>query len=236
MNLLTSIWKVQEEGKESIPTPKEFLIVEDISQLEGKVLDSLARAYCEIFSEPPWNEKHDKDKVKEKLRREIKNGGRLVLWIDPNCHQVTGFCWGSIINREELLERTVKARYFDDPETVERTISPVVDLVPPAFLFLDEIAIKREWRGGLDPIRFLIRPLLYLGYIKGIKEVIFWTSPQSKVASLSKLFGFEILHRIERLNLIFMYHPNSIPLLKLCQRLTQDKAKLLAKIFSKIPK
>lgn len=208
------------------------------SRLPTKTLlrSGLIRAYQQIFSQPPWEENWSEEKVLAKIEREIRIRGRsfLVLMAGTKEWPVAGFSWGAIVPLSAVEKRIASALGVDPKGLVEDILRErrVKELV-----YFDELAILPSFRGGLEPLRGLVRPGLELGYAQGIKQTLFWSTPESKIVPLVLGMGYEPLPisitRGEK-KIIFLFNPNFIPLLKILQRFGGKKIAKILRIVSRI--
>jgi hypothetical protein len=215
LKLLTIRLKVYKPGEEPVRTPSKFMIFSHLPPSE--LLEKLADAYCQVFSEEPWHEKHSRERVIEKLKREVNPPNvRLVIMEGDKTTLVAGFCWGGVITPDQIPERVAQARFPEDlqrgKEKVKKLLEPLGD---KKLLFLDELAVLKPFRKGPAPIQFLLRPLFELGWENNIKSVLFWTSEKSKIKALATYMGFSPLSTINEIT--FMFNPDFAPLLKIVQ-------------------
>jgi hypothetical protein len=230
--LLTVRAKVSLPGKEPIKTPPNFLTFQELPTDE-ELLKSLLLAYCQVFSEPPWQERHQPEKVLAKLKRELSgNPARLVVMLGDKTNPVAGFCWGSVISPQEIPDRIIQARFENVEEGKVNTEKLLKLLGEKPILYIDELAVLSPFRRKIAPIQFLLRPLLELGWQAGICQALFWTSASSKIRPLATYMGFYPLTKIE--DLVFMFNPDFLPLLKIAQNLDSKRIARIMGFTSKL--
>ncbi len=199
-----------------------------------KALRDAAAAYVRVFSEPPWNESWEIGEVMEKMRRELKSPSCLTLMEGDERFPVGGFAWGAVVPVGEAADRTLEAHGFRT-----RGVRGLLDdrlrsrVSGSTVFFLDEVAILREFRGGMSPIQFLVRPALEMAVWSGATEGVGWTSWNSKIAPLSLYLGFsELIAEIE--GIAFLYNPDIRPLLKIAQNVNGQALERLVRSASRL--
>ncbi len=231
LNLATIHLPIYRIGQEPVPLPSNIDVFSNLP--EKRVLENIAKAYCQIFSEPPWFETHTKERVIEKLSKEIENG-RLVIMRKEGSEEIVGFCWGAVIPTYQIPERVARAPFYHNIKEGSKKAEGLLTFFSKEgqVLYLDELAVAKESRGGLAPIQFLLRPLLDFGWQKGAKRALFWTSDESKIKPLSLYMGFEPIYKIDKI--VFITTPNILPLLKLAQCYEPNKISKIMRITSRI--
>lgn len=189
----------------------------------------LIRAYQTIFGESPWKEEWPEEKILAKLQRELADYSFLVLMQGDEKFPVGGFSWGAVVS-VGALETRVGQALLKQPTGLTKILQKQgMDEV----LYFDEFAILRSFRRGLEPIRFLLRPGLELGYQNRVHQALFWSTPSSKIVPLALYVGFEPVFQFEvgGKEIIFLLNPNFLPLLKLAQ---STKGKRVAQFMKAI--
>lgn len=78
--------------------------VKRLNSFEHDLIVSVARLYCEIWKEPPWNEDFWKvEEVTETIRGYIENCQAIVLagFISSD---IVGFTWGEEVDKKKMRE------------------------------------------------------------------------------------------------------------------------------------
>jgi len=145
---------------------------------------------------------------------------------------VAGFSWGAVIPVDglEIHIGTVLGKRPAGLETALR-LRGVKRIV-----YFHEFAVLKQFRGGLDPVRFLLRPGLELGLAQGVRQTLFWSTPGSKIVPLSLYMGYEPIFRLEvkRKEIIFLFNHNFLPLLKIAQNLEGRPVARFMRVSSRI--
>lgn len=185
------------------------------------ILSGLIRAYKRVFSEKPWEENWHEDKIFLKIKEELKDKNSFLVVIKGNEDwPVAGFAWGAIISLEEIELRAEKAL-----GSVPRGLKNIIkkENKGDKILYCDEFAILSEFRKGLEPIRYLLKPALEMGAKKNVFQTIFWSTPESKIVPLARFMGYKIIFEYlptgKKNKIIFLYNPNFRPLLKVVQKI-----------------
>jgi len=199
-----------------------------------EVLRDAALAYARVFSEPPWDEAWEVEEVMEKMRRELRPPCCLTLMEGDGRSPVGGFSWGAVVPVAEAADRTLQAHGFRAAGIREYLDSRLRGAIRgERVFFLDEVAILREFRGGMAPIQFLVRPVLETAVASGATEGVGWTSWSSKIAPLSLYLGFsEVIAEVE--GIAFLYNPDIRPLLKIAQNVNGQALERLVRSASRL--
>lgn len=202
------------------------------------ILNQVAQAYVAVFADKPWEEHYEPEWVIGKLRRELASSSACLVTLKGNeAWPVAGFCWGVVATPLEVYQRILAARSMDKNETVQKKLSLLLLngtlKLDDKFLFVDEIAILRAFRGGLSPIQFLIRPVFELGYQCGVHQTLFWTMRRSPIYPLALGMGFESVGEVDGIE--YMFHPNFVPLLKVLQNMKPERIRTILSITSVSP-
>ncbi len=189
---------------------------------EEPTLSSLIRSFQKVFSEPPWEEQWDENNVLHKITREAGGKDSFLVVMQGNENLISGFSWGALVKIHELASR-VSLSIGSTMDNLE----DIVALVGPGrIVYFDEFAILSGFRRGVDPVRFLLRPALELGYRQGVTRTIFWSTPGSRIVPLAKMMGYEIIGRrnlrSKEKEIIFLFHSNFVPMLKLIQHASES--------------
>lgn len=186
---------------------------------DGYLKTGLVKAYQQIFSEPPWQEKWSEEKILEKIERELTGNSFLVMLKGNQDFPVAGFCWGRIMRISEL-EKHIKSALGESPVGLEENLLKKTRK-DERILYFHEFAVLRRFRKGLEQIRYLLRPSLEYGWLQGVHKTLFWSTPESKIVPLSLYMGYEPIYKtnILKKQIIFLFNPAFSPLLKINQRI-----------------
>ncbi len=173
--------------------------------------------------------------VEAAIHRELTSSESSFITImkgDSNT-PVAGFSWGAVCHSaEELGERLIDTRYPDNPKRGVQVADPLVDKLlkngVTKVLFFDEMGIVREFRAGIDPVRFLARDGLEMAHDNGVRKAMFWTSTKSPIFRITTSMGFRPVMDAD--GLTFLINDNIEPLLKIVQNRTE------AEIYSQMRK
>ncbi len=232
IRLWSILYPLHEDGKSPVKSPANFQVFrEDDPPSEG-VKKAVARAYVEAFSGPPWFERWDEQEVLAKMEVDLKPPFRLVVMEGNEEYPVGGFCWGAVIDKEEVVRRIVLSAGLKgtEEEELERVLERRIE--GKEVFFLDEIAILPPFRGGITPIQFLIRPLLEACVSRGHKEGVSWTHRSSTIAYISRYAGFRPLEPTFDDKLV-IYCGDCRPILRLLQNVDGERIAALIKGVSK---
>ncbi len=232
LRVLTFPVRIYESGVAPIHIPEKFLVFQSLPPED--LLEALIKAYQKVFSEPPWGEDWTENEVLAKLKRELAGDNSfLVLMCGNEKFPVVGFSWGSMIP-VKTLEKRVEGALTEKPVGLEELLQERV--VGEQIVYFDEFAILRQFRTGLEPIRFLLRPGLELGWTCGVHQTMFWSTPRSNIVPLASYMGYEPIFRIEegKKKIIFLYNQNFLPLLKVAQHLRGRQIVRIMQIASRI--
>ncbi|GEM_PF-2952241 len=163
-------------------------------KLPKRIKEEVIDLYIFIFSLPPWEEKWERNEVKEKLEKDFQ-GENSFLTILEKDGKVVGFSWGKIIKAKEIKERVKRAL----------GIEVNLELNEEEFvLYYDEIAIDPKSRLGLKSLRMVGDPGSRLAEEIGVKKTIFWSSPKSVIVKIvMKILGFKVIKEIDN-EIIFL--------------------------------
>jgi len=232
LEVVTLRLSVFEPGMAPFPAPKKFPFFSRFPK-DPIVQDGLARAYQRVFSEPPWNEQWPRDMVVTKLNRELKDGKPFLVTMQGNERwPIGGFAWGALLP-VNALELRIGEALGTRPIGLEGILrARGVDRV----VYFDEFAILRQFRRGLNPIRFLLQPGLELGYQHGVHRTLFWSTPTSRVVPLSLYMGYQPVFSTEAegKEIVFLYNENFLPLLKMAQNFDWRRAAKIMRVTSRI--
>jgi len=181
---------------------------------DPELLSEIIFAYQDIFLES-WNEKWEYTTVKEKI---LKEPAVIVVWKGENI--VKGFSWGNVLNKTQLIE-TLKSALGVSPK--------VKNINDEKVLYIHELGIRKQYRGGIVPLRWLLVPLFQKGLAEGVRKVIFWTAPFSPVCGLAFLTGCTVIDSVYKdgKKILIMMHPDLKSLLKLSLSSTMRIKKFL---------
>lgn len=97
--------------------------------MSATTLDSLAKLYCHVWSEDPWNEKWTHKKAIEKIvSNYFTNGAILILALDNK--NVCGFIAGKFINLDHIRNRT----------------KHIPDNFPDHLFLVTEVGVSKDYR------------------------------------------------------------------------------------------
>jgi len=185
-----------------------------------KLLWDIGKAYRQVFSEPPWSEEWELNAVFDKLSRELQGDCFLVVMKGNREWPVGGFSWGRILDVEEI-EEEIKNALGVLPKGLSGLLKKTG---AKSILYFHEFAILKQFRGGVEGVRFLLRLGLEMGYRKGIRHTLFWSTIDSKIVPLSLYMGYQQIFQIEQgLPIIFLHNPGFEPLLKITQSFSPKK-------------
>ncbi len=216
-------------GRAPIPMPPKFRAYHSFSEIPAWVLDGTAKAYAAIFAEPPWNEKWECQDVAAKIEREVSSSScSFFAVMEGNTEfPVGGFCWGSVIPKGEIFQRVMEAHEISTSLSLDKKIKG------EKVLFVDEVAILKDFRGGIAPLQFLFRDLLEISLTEKI-GIVCWTSKRSKIYPFLLRFGFCGIEEAE--DIIFLYASPAVgrALAKFDQSLDFEKIQRIIALTSKL--
>lgn len=221
-------------GEAPVRSPDRFRSYHGVHEVPVGVMRDTALAYARVFSEPPWNEDWEPEEVMEKMRRELEPPSCLTIMRGDEEQAVGGFAWGAVMPVDEAAARTLEAHGFQTPGVRELLDGAMRRHIKgPRVFFLDEVAILREFRGGMAPIQFLVRPALEMAVSSDAVEGVGWTSWSSKIAPLSLYLGFsELIAEVE--GIAFLYNPDIRPLLRIAQNVNGQALERLVRSASRL--
>jgi len=235
-NLFRLAWRIGTWGtsfRKIVPIPSNFRVYHSFSALEESgLIYSLLLAYQTVFSNSSaWQEDYSFDEIRAKLRRQLTGMAAISLMLNYG-GSVTGFCWGQVISVKEIVNEcksSISFAAFDTPiwEELQKTLS--THFSQSKILFIHELGILKDYRGGGAPIQFLIRPVLEVGRQNECKDLLWWTNPKSNAYALSKIAGLTPLFKAN--NIVFMHTSQYYPLLSV---LTHYDAKQIELFLEKV--
>lgn len=178
----------------------------------------LIKAYQKVFGEYPWEEKWSEEEILDKLLRELTGNSFLVILQGNEEFPVGGFAWGRILAIRELEDHIGPALGVK-PLGLEKCLAKK-SKGDERILYFHEFAILRQFRKGLSSVMLLIRPGFEFGWVQGVRQTLFWSTPNSKIVPLSLYMGYEPIYKTEAggKEIIFLLNPDFLPLLKIIQR------------------
>lgn len=218
-------------GCAPIKMPSRFKVYKDFSQIPEEVLVGTAKAYSTIFAEPPWNEKWETQEVIAKIEREISSPCSFFTIMEGNTEfPVGGFCWGSVIQKKEIPKRVMEAHAISTDQSLDQVLNRIKG---EKVLFVDEVALLKDFRGGIAPLQFLFRELLEISLTERV-GIICWTSRESKIYPFLLRFGFERMGEAE--DIVFLYASPAVgrSLAKFDQSLDFKKIQRIIALTSKL--
>lgn len=230
LRVSTARLRVYKPGMAPITTPEEFLLFQELPT--EPLLSDLVVAYQEVFSEPPWNEVWSREEVIDKLRRDLSGDSPfLVLMIKDGL--VGGFSWGAILPIEKI-ESEIKAALQKEPTGLEALLRK--GKRAQKVVYFHEFAALRRFRKGIDPLRFLLRPGLEMGYEQGVCQTLFWSTSASKIVPLTLYMGYQSVLKLKtrEKEIVFLLNKDFQPILKLTQNMKADKWANLMKVTARI--
>lgn len=215
--------------RQKIGLPENVLVFHEIPP--KKLLQELVRAFQKVYAASPWNENWPPEKVEKKLRQELP-GGVLVLILRKG--KVVGLSWGAIVAPQEIPPR-IEASFPGEVEETKKGLEKVLAFLPTRLFYWDEIALLPGARGGLEPIRQLILPVLEFSREKGVKSILFRTTPESSIVRLAYLMGFFPIFRrsVGGVEELYLYLSNLQPFLQVARRGNMRQVARIMKRFSR---
>lgn len=226
--------KLHQPGEAPVSSSERFRSFSGNAAIPPDIKLETARAYCEVFAEPPWNEGWSLEEVEKKINRETAPPSCLTIMKGNEEFPVGGFCWSGIVPVEFVTQRTITAHGFSDPSILPMLEMKMRETIKrEKIFFLDEVAIMREFRSGMSPIQFLVRPSLEVAVGEGAIEGLGWTSWKSKIAPLSLYLGFsKVVAEVE--GIAFLYNPDIRPLLKIAQNVNGEFLERIIRTASRL--
>jgi len=168
------------EGNRIIRKTNGFSVME-VNDFNDSLLEKIAKLYCEIWKEPPWNEDNwTIEGVKNDVLSQAKNYNSVFL-IALKGEEVVGFTWGYEVGRDSASQMCGGdhfSRYFKNCQGI---------------FYIDELGISAKCRiKGLGKLLSLI--CLERARKKGISVSFLRTSVNAGAARcLYKKIGFKDL-------------------------------------------
>jgi len=195
------------EKIEAINQENRWVVYIERGTLTAPVLTAIANCYLQVFNtqgEFEWGEKWNIKNIQKLLERMIYKrslGERFIgsILIDTNPEEniaaVHGFCLGLFMDGAEKLRledmpfHIFKTTKIEALRRLKQILSP-----EKQFVFLRELGISKEKRGGLLQIMRLIATALKFAGKDG-EKVIFWTSEKTNLYYLVIGTGAKIIHQ-----------------------------------------
>ncbi len=204
-----------------------------VNEVPGRhILEDLGRTYAQIFTDPMWGEAWEPEEAIEKIQKEIvpQRPSVLSYMIGDAQDPIAGFCWGAVITAGQIEEEATSALGVK-PEGLEEALRK-----KGAFqvFYYHEVALLKHFRGGFEPLKYLLRPGLELACEENVKGSMFWSSPKSKIVPLTRMLGYGEIFRTQNqhgVDIVFLYHPNHRSILKVAQNVS---GKFFSRVFAKI--
>lgn len=212
---IRGIWEreakeVMARGKESMrdfePPPEGFRVFSSWEELkESGLVDSLIKCYQEVFRES-WGEEHRYEDVERRLREELRESAAVALMLKDD--EVVGFSWGQALSPEGVMEVIREAPTLQEfAEEEWEKVEAVVRESGNTIFYLSELGILKEARGGIEPLRGLVRPLFVKAQAEGVDSALAWTATHSQAYGLGRLIGFEVVAQFG--DIVFIRLPRS---------------------------
>ncbi len=151
---------------------------------------------CECGGEykPFFPDEELKARIFQELdEQEYKSPFCMVMENPEKREEVVGFCWGLIDTPAKIAQRIGKNRYQNDDvagELVRGELESRFD-ADEEVLFIDELGVRKDARGGLGPVVFLTRMGFEKAHEAGVKKVLFWTARKSPIYKICRHSGYE---------------------------------------------
>ncbi len=207
--------------EDRFPTPSSYKIFKGAEEIPREIKQELIKCYQQIFADKPWYEEWSKVQVEEKIEKDMDSENSIIIVIyDEN--RVKGFAWGAIVSQKDIGKRASRAMNVSDynlnfifPGKGEEKV-----------LYCDELALAKEARVGINPLRYLVKELLFYGYWKGVKKIVFWSTPQSKIVPIAEMMGYEYCGRgkVKEKEIVFLLNREFTSLFKITKNLNTKRA------------
>ncbi len=213
---------------DTVPTPETYKSFFD-GDIPEKIEKELIKSYKEIFREEPWNEEWTNNQVAAKIKKDLVGKDTFLIVIEKES-KVKGFAWGSVIKQGEMPKRAAEAM-----RVAEYNFSIAVPNDKEKVLYCDELALLKEARGGIDPVRHLVKKILEYGLSKGLTATAFWSTPRSKIVPIAQMMGY---HKCgggvaRGKEIVFLFNPSFTSLLKITKHLNSKHANIFMALQKK---
>lgn len=220
------------QAQRRVVAPHNFVTFDSFGELRDSCLTgALIQTYQTVFRlSLAWREEHPVEELVSRLDRELDGRARVALMMADDDANVVGFCWGQILNSQDIIAACVDSESFvalgsDDWAKLRSVLETVLQGNPA--LFIHELGVLKGYRNGLNPIQFLFRPILELGRENKVRRVIGWTKRRSHVYALCLAIGFKPIAKIG--DVVFLYFPNLYPFLRIIRHLhSRQVARLMS--------
>ena len=220
--LLSTVSACYSAETDTVPTPDTYKIFLD-GNIPEKIEKELIKSYQEIFREEPWNEEWNKEQVARKIKKDLIGEDTFLIVIEEES-KVKGFAWGAVIHQKQMAKRAAGAMNVEE----ESFSSIVVSKDNAKLLYCDELALLKEARRGIDPVRHLVKKILEYGLSKGVTATAFWSTPSSKIVPIAQMMGYHNCGggKVKDKEIIFLLNQNFISLLKITKNLKSKHANI----------
>ena len=176
---------------------KKCITYRSSAEMPSEALLSLVETYTRLFSEAPWNEAWTPERVIEKLKHELSSPlAFLTLLTEDETGIVGGFCWGASIPVAAIPQRVKEARGQGTISVHEQHLNRIPKLIRASrILYIDELAIVREFRGGIAPVAALCLPFLTRADAQNL-GVICWSTEESNIVPILRAYGFKTVAEV----------------------------------------
>lgn len=151
-----------------------------------RILRDVAKLYCNIFSEFPWDENWDEEEVLGGMKKELqKPFARMVIAVAAENDKAIGFSWGYEVSESDLLEISGNSVLVD-----------FIFRIPNRVFYIDELGVAPSFRGkGIG--KKISQILLEYAKKSGFSAIVLRTDIKAKAARvLYKELGFtELMQR-----------------------------------------
>lgn len=235
LKVLSVPYKIYPPGEAPRKSPGRFKTYYNPEEISPEILRDVALAYVRVYAEPPWNESWEVDEVEKKIASELgRPHSCLTVMEGDSERKVGGFNWGAVVPLEEVASRIKEAHEFESSgieDFLEERLKATIK--GSKVFFQDEIAILREFRGGGQPLQFLTRPAMEVAVHEGVIEAVAWTVRGSKMDPLSRYMGYSV-EFAEAGDIVFLYHPDLRPLVKLMQNISAEALERMVRHMSRL--
>ena len=152
----------------------------------------------------------------------MEQGGSFKEVAKRNQPSGISYSWGRILDTKDLEREVAPAL----GTTTLGLNDAVTQKAHGKLFYFHEIAVLPEARtGGLNSPRFLSLPGIELAHSQGIRQNLFWSTPESPIVHITKRFGYETIFSCEAHNhkIIFLLQKDHTALLNAMKNSNQKK-------------
>ncbi|MBL8522118.1 MAG: hypothetical protein JNN20_00370 [Betaproteobacteria bacterium] len=182
--------QLQGNGDDPALSYRSFADFADIAA-HDRECEQLVLSYQKVFGESGvWAEEYSRQDVLEKLKVQLAGSASLRICtgtrsgLAPDAHP--GFCWMQALDVAEITASIATIKYYEtlgSPDVSAQLRSIIADR---KVIYVHELGILNPYRGKVRLTQMLYPTLRAVAESSGLRQVLFWSVPNTFVSSLAK--------------------------------------------------